>query len=119
MAHRKRLLSVWLAHNPMLRLLVGDEAAAKEVWRWTPPAPETAGSAGGLPGNKADEQFVKQDSSESAFSCDYTGRFDGGMLPAQRQHPGHVRTLMFLSAGREAALKEIAVARLHIHATLA
>ena len=93
----------------MIRLTVGLDAAPKDVWRWqhVPPTLDASATSGALPGNKADEQFVKQASSASDFSCDYTGRFDGGQLPPQRRHPQHVITLDFLSSGREAVMKQI------------
>jgi len=93
----------------MIRLTVGLDAAPKEVWRWqhVPPTLGASAEPGALPGNKADEQFVKQASSASDFSCDYTGRFDGGQLPLQRRPPQHVITLDFLAAGREAAMKQM------------
>jgi len=86
--------------------------ATNVVWTWSPPPPSShppppPQQQGLLPGNKADEQFIKQDSSDSKFSCDYTGRFDGGVLPPQRVHPGHVKTLEFLSLGREAATSHL------------
>jgi hypothetical protein len=75
------------------------------LWTWSPPHVSTDSTY--FPGNRSDEQFVKQTSKDSRFSCEYTGRHDGGALPEQRRHPGHLATLTFLEQAREAATNEL------------
>jgi hypothetical protein len=79
---------------------------ATQTWTWSAP-PVRQQELSALPGNKADDQFVKQDSAISAFSCEYTGRHDAGPLPPQRMHAEHALTLYFLEKAREACALEL------------